>query len=454
MARESYASGSPVTPQTRTPRSKKLAAIHQAAYQRATEESDDYDQHRSHNRTPKEQMARKARLKKKRRKRRMKRFLFSMEVIFFLLLFAGASIYLMPNSKVFMVKAFTGCPAGQGLLKALYKDDYDSNVLDTSTDKSKIHTVDLGKGYTNIALFGIDPRLDEFEDSTHTDTIMIVSINNKTHDVKLVSLYRDSLLRMRTRSGDITYEKANSAYFMNGVEGALNMINTNLDMDITEYALVNFEGLANIIDAMGGIDINLTLDEQYYVNGYLTETRLITGMDAPDVLTYGENTHLTGLQATAYCRIRYVTFTDENGNEFHNDYGRTARQRYVLNTLLAKAKSAGISQMIDVADTLIKKNNVGGHKIISTNIPWDKIVTLLTVAIDCNLTETFGFPYDVYTPDRGRPYFGYVIPVGLEQNVIRLHQNLFPEKSYTPSDLVSRISETIVDETGIDYETE
>ncbi|MBQ3664592.1 MAG: LCP family protein [Lachnospiraceae bacterium] len=390
------------------------------------------------------------RIRRRKRKQRLKIVLFTIELLFFIMAIFLLSVFLLPNSKAVFVKMFTKCPAGQSLLKALYKDDYDKNVLDNSTSKNNIHTVDLGKGYTNIALFGIDPRLGEFEDSTHTDTIMIVSINNKTHDVKLVSVYRDTLLRMAKSNGDIDYEKANTAYFMNGAEGALNMLNSNFDLDITEYALVNFEGLANIIDALGGIDINLTLDEQFYVNGYLTETRKITGMDAPDVLTYGENTHLSGLQATAYCRIRYVTFTDAEGNEYHNDYGRTARQRYVLNTLLQKAKSAGINELLNVADTLIKKNNVGGHKIISTNISWDKIVTLLTVAVDCNLTEAFGFPYDVYTPEQGRKYYGYVIPMGLEQNVTRLHKQLFPGKSYVPSDLVTRINDYIIDETGIE----
>lgn len=390
------------------------------------------------------------RIRRRKRKQRLKIVLFTIELLFFIMAIFLLSVFLLPNSKAVFVKMFTKCPAGQSLLKALYKDDYDKNVLDNSTSKDNIHTVDLGKGYTNIALFGIDPRLGEFEDSTHTDTIMIVSINNKTHDVKLVSVYRDTLLRMAKSNGDIDYEKANTAYFMNGAEGALNMLNSNFDLDITEYALVNFEGLANIIDALGGIDINLTPDEQFYVNGYLTETRKITGMDAPDVLTYGENTHLSGLQATAYCRIRYVTFTDAEGNEYHNDYGRTARQRYVLNTLLQKAKSAGINELLNVADTLIKKNNVGGHKIISTNISWDKIVTLLTVAVDCNLTEAFGFPYDVYTPEQGRKYYGYVIPMGLKQNVTRLHKQLFPGKSYVPSDLVTRINDYIIDETGIE----
>ena len=386
--------------------------------------------------------------KKRKRKKRFKIFLLTIEIIVFLTALAGVSILLMPNSKAVFVKLFTKCPAGQGILKAIYKDDYDANVLDSQTDKSKIRTVDLGSGYTNIALFGIDPRLGEFEDSTHTDTIMIVSINNKTHDVKLVSVYRDTLLRMETRNGGIDYEKANSAYFRNGVEGALNMLNSNFDLDITEYALVNFEGLANIIDALGGIDINISGEEAFYINGYLTETRTITGMDAPDINESGY-VHLSGLQATAYCRIRYVTFTDENGNEYINDYGRTARQRYVLNSVLNKAKNAGVTELINVADTIIKKNNVNGHKILSTNIRWERIVDLLTVAVDCNLTETFGFPYDVYTPERGRAYYGYVVPMGLEQNVARLHRQLFPDKNYTPSSLVTKINDYIIDETGI-----
>lgn len=388
------------------------------------------------------------RMKLKRRKKRIKIFIFSMEILFVLLAIICAVILLMPNSKAFLVKSFTNCSAGQALLDHLYKDDYDKNVYDGSVDKNDINTVDLGDGYTNIALFGIDPRYDEFDSGTHTDTIMIVSINNKTHEVKLVSVYRDSLLRMETSQGSIDYEKANAAYFRNGAVGAINMLNENFDLDITEYAIVNFSGLAKIIDALGGVDINITEDERFYINGYLTETRKITGMDAPDVTETGL-VHLSGLQATAYCRIRYVTFTDENGVAYNNDYGRTARQRNVLNKILEKAKSAGVSELINVADTLIKENNIDGQKILSTNIEWSRIVDLLTVAVDCNLTETFGFPYDVYTPEKGQPYYGYVVPMGLKQNVERLHKQLFPNLNYTSSTLVNRINDYIIDETGV-----
>ena len=388
------------------------------------------------------------RLRRRKRKKRKRIILLTLETIVFLFAIACVSIYLMPNSKSFIVKTFTKCPAGQSILKSLYKDDYVANVYDSDTDKSKIDKVDLGEGYTNIALFGIDPRYGEFESGAHTDTIMIISINNKTHDVKMVSVYRASLLRMTTTDGEIDYEKANSAFFRNGASGALTMLNNNFDLDITEYALVNFQGLATVIDALGGIDVTITEEEAFYINGYLTETREITSMAAPDINTYG-NVHLSGLQATAYCRIRYTVFYDEEGNEYHNDYGRTARQRLVMNKLLQKAQSAGVKELLNVADTVIKKNNVAGEKILSTNIKWEKIVDLLTVAVDCNLNGSIGFPYDVYTPEKGYPYYGYVIPRGLEQNVIRLHQYLFPDKQYTPSTLVTRINDYIIDETGV-----
>lgn len=392
--------------------------------------------------------AKQKKLKKRKRKKRIKITLLVIEGFVVLLTIIGLSIFLMPNSKAFLVKAFMKCPAGRGILRAIYQDDYKKNVYDDKTDKDNIAKVDLGKGYTNIALFGIDPRDGEFDAGSRTDTIIIVSLNNETHDVKLISLYRDTLLRMTNKNGKVKYEKANNAFFSNGVEGALSMINSNLDMDITEYALVNFQGLATIIDSLGGLDITISDEELPLVNGYLTETRKITGMDAPDLEESG-TVHMTGLQATAYCRIRYVKFTDEDGTEYHDDFGRTARQRSVMNKILQKSKSAGVKQLLDTADTIIKKNNVNGSKIISTNIEWKRVEDLLTVAIDCNLVGTTGFPYDVVTPADGAPYYGYVIPQGLEQNVVRLHDYLFPDKNYQPTQMVKDINNFIIKDTGI-----
>src|SRR5574344_1439724 len=193
------------------------------------------------------------------------------------------------------------------------KDDYEKNVQDKDYDKDKVvqneGLSDSIETYRNIALFGIDSRGSEFDDSTHSDSIIIVSINNKTGDVKMASIYRDTMLKITDGSGNVSYTKANAGFFKGGPECAVSMLNSNLDLNITDYAVVNFTGLTKIIDALGGIDVDLSNEEQVYVNGYLTETREITGLQAPDVPHAGE-VHLSGLQATAYCRIRYVSFTD------------------------------------------------------------------------------------------------------------------------------------------------
>ena len=161
------------------------------------------------------------------------------------------------------------------------------------------------KGYTNIALFGVDARDKEPESlikDAHSDAIIIASINNKTKDVKLISVYRDTCLlsTVPSSSGSDIYRKATETYYFGGPEAAINMLNTNLDMDITDYVTVNFEALIETIDLLGGIDLEIDDNEQFYINGYMTETCEITGRPYEELTDVG-NVHLTGLQATAFC---------------------------------------------------------------------------------------------------------------------------------------------------------
>ena len=111
--------------------------------------------------------------------------------------------------------------------------------------------------YTNIALFGLDSREGELEKGARSDSIIIASINNKTKEVKLLSVYRDTLLKQ----DDDTYDKANSAYFYGGPEAAIALLNRNLDLDIKKYISVNFNALSDIIDALGGLEIDVTEEE-------------------------------------------------------------------------------------------------------------------------------------------------------------------------------------------------
>lgn len=348
------------------------------------------------------------------------------------------------------ITAMSTNPIVRYYLDKTAKKDYEENVQDKDYNEDKV-VINEGlneeiETYRNIALFGIDSRGDEFDDSAHSDTIIIVSINNKTGEVKMASLYRDTMLKVVDEDGDVTYTKCNSAFFKGGPECAVNMLNTNLDLNITDYAVVNFNGLANIIDALGGIEVNLTYDEMFYVNGYLTETRLITGMDAPDLTTYGENIHLSGLQATAYCRIRYTSFYDEDGTKYSNDMGRTARQRSVIKKVVEKAKNAGLSQVLAVAQSILNYNTAE-DKIIGTSLSFDEIMDLIPTMLEFTLTESQGFPFTLDTPTINGA--SMVVAEGLSYNVSKLHEFLFDEEDYVPSDQVMEISDYLENYTGI-----
>lgn len=343
----------------------------------------------------------------------------------------------------------TRCSIGRSIISCNTKDIYEEKVMDKNFDKDKVKEnegLDKKKkeGYTNIALFGIDSRGSEFDTATHSDTIIIVSINNKTGEVKMASIYRDTMLEITDQNGNTTYTKANAAFFKGGAEGAINMLNTNLDLDIKDYAVVNFSGLIKIIDALGGIDTNITEDERIYINGYMTETRKITGVDAPDIMTTG-NVHLNGLQATAYCRIRYVAYHAPDGMVYNYDLGRTARQRYVLEQLLSKAKMAGTSELINVVNSILNYNSEQ-ERILMTSLTFDEIMDLVPTVLDMNLTDNTGFPFTLSTPTIDR--VSYVIANGLEYNVSKLHKFLFKDQKYEPTQTVRSISDYIINYTG------
>lgn len=396
---------------------------------------------------------------KKGRKKKLKVTLLVIETILIVLalIVGGIGVYYTTASderkiqiRNNLIKELSGCSMVRNILLSSEQKDYDENVKDSDYDEDKVDVNEGVKkkltGYTNIALFGIDAREDEFDSDTHSDSILVVSINNDTGVVKLVSLYRDTMLRIRKRNGELKYGKANQAFFLGGAEGAVSMLNTNLDLDISDYVVVNFSGLTEIIDALGGIDVNITDDEQFYINGYLVETRKITGMDSPDVTESG-NVHLNGLQATAYCRIRYTSFFDEAGNEYRDDLGRTARQRYVLTKLVDKAKAAGSDKLIKIAK-MILNSNTEEKTFIKTSMDFDEIMDLIPIAIDFTLSDTTGFPFTLAMPKIDGE--SMVVAEGLSYNVEKLHKYLFEKESYTASAEVDKISDYISDYTGVE----
>jgi len=183
----------------------------------------------------------------------------------------------------------------------------------------------------NMALFGLDTR-DPDSFSGRSDAIMILSVNTGTGKVKLISVMRDSFVPVDKESGRV-YTKINSAYASGGPVLAIKTLNTIFDLDISEYVSVNLFKLKDIIDAVGGIEVEITQNEVMYLNSGVYEMCNILKIDPePYKVTKAGKQHLNGIQATSYARIRYTS----NIEGTRDDYGRTDRQRYIMEQMFKK----------------------------------------------------------------------------------------------------------------------
>ncbi|MCH5249196.1 MAG: LCP family protein [Lachnospiraceae bacterium] len=283
------------------------------------------------------------------------------------------------------------------------------------------------KGYRNIALFGVDSTTGALSKSTRSDCIMIASINQDTGDCKLVSVYRDTYLNL---SND-TYNKCNAAYAKGGAEMAINMLNMNLDMNITDFVTVGFAGLSDTIDALGGVYIDVDDNEMTHLNSYQLTMADNLKRDYTPLRETGYIL-LDGLQATGYCRVRY------GGGD---DFRRTERQREVLSAVADQARKATPASLTQIA------NNVFSE--VYTSLDLTEIVEVLTHVTDYNISETAGFPTEEYrTTGTVGSKGSCVIPVDLEQNVKWLHQFLFDDYEYEPSSTVKECSNKVAADTG------
>ena len=322
-----------------------------------------------------------------------------------------------------------------GVLKTEKVGKVDIPEKDIVINEEVKQAVDSGeasmKGYWNIALFGVDSRTGALDKNTRSDTIMIASINMDTGECKLVSVYRDTYLNLSNDS----YNKCNGAYASGGPKQAINMLNMNLDMNITDFVTVGFEGLTDTIDALGGVEIDIREEEISYLNNYQismvgTTTDDVNfyataGVDYTPVTSAGRQT-LNGLQATAYCRIRHIG----------NDFERTQRQRTVLAAIAEKAKKASPAELNEIANKVFKETY--------TSLDLSEIVELLSNVAKYEIVDEGGFPEEGMRATGTIGAKGScVVPVSLSENVSWLHEFLFGEENYTPSSAVQKYSEKI-----------
>lgn len=396
------------------------------------------EEERYRGRSKREQQARIKKNKKMKKKKRLKIVLLVLEIFVVLVLGLVVAVLVGPESFRNKFVSCAGKCAGDvtGIDKT-FDDKYnDKDFDDDKVDYNPELDVTQYEEYITVALFGIDSRENSL-DIGLSDSILIATVNTVSKEVRMTSIARDSWLSLLNSQGEVYYGKVNSAFNYGGVELALTNLNRNLDIKIDEYAVVNFAGLATIIDAFGGLDVNITEDERFFINGYLVETRAVTGLDTPDVYSSG-NVHLTGLQATAYCRIRQVTFTDEDGTQYYDDFGRTARQRSVIKKLVNKAKQLGVDNVIDIANELFGAN----EPAFKTSMTYDEIMDLLPTVLGFSLAGTQSFPYTCIEGDKDYiPNRESVVAIqGLTYNVSKLHKFLYPTEEYKATTTLKNIS--------------
>ena len=277
-------------------------------------------------------------------------------------------------------------------------------------------------GYQNIALFGVDSRdQDLLSGDNRSDTIMICSINKKTGETRLVSVYRDTLLNI----GGGDYRKCNAAYAFGGPQQAVAMLNANLDLNITDFVTVGFEGLAETIDALGGIDLEITEEEMEYMNSYMDDMYYEIGTEYDEVADWGMQ-HLSGIQATAYCRIRYTA---------GDDFRRAERQRTVLMLTMEKARKANPLRLAAAAGAVMGRT--------ATSLSSGELMLFILRARMMDITGSTGFPTEedrIFATVNGE---SCVVPYYLTTNVRKLHQTSFEQEDYEPSSTVEEFNDII-----------
>lgn len=237
-------------------------------------------------------------------------------------------------------------------------------------------------GVVNILLIGNDSR--ENGEDGRSDAMILVSISSRTKTIYMTSLLRDIYVDIPGHDGN----RLNAAYAFGGPELLMETIEQNFDIPVNRYMLVNFEAFASLVDAVGGIELELTRDEIEYVNGYLVEYNMLTGReqgtDNMD-LSVADNgpavVHLNGPQALAYSRNRYLG----------TDFGRTERQRKVLTAVIGKLPSAMLTNAGGLIDGLMPNltTNLTRAECFSLSLTAGKLLTYDIVSDNIPQPDTY-----------------------------------------------------------------
>ena len=327
-----------------------------------------------------------------------------LEIIFLL----GTGLYRYAQNKMSLIQPSQFKPA---------------QVTNPNISNQKVEEME---GYWTIALFGVDSRNNSVGKGNNADVIIICNIDQGSGEIKLVSVFRDTYLSI---SDNGLYNKINQAYFLGGPEQAVEALNRNLDLQIDDFATFNWKAVVDAVNILGGVDVELSKAEFYYINAYITETVEATGVGSYQLKQAGLN-HLDGVQAVAYARLR----------KMDTDFARTERQREIIDLCFQKLKKSDFAVVNNVMEAVFPQ--ILSSVTIDDIIPAARNLTKYTIA------DTMGFPAARSDANMGKKG-ACVIPQTLESNVTLLHQFLFGDENYQPSDMVKKISAKISADTGM-----
>lgn len=288
-------------------------------------------------------------------------------------------------------------------------DDYDLSLVDVD-------------GYINILLLGVDSRDMENIKGTRSDMIMIASINKDTYDVKLTSVYRDTYLKLGDTS---TYDKITHACSYGGPEMTMKSLNQAMDLNLSNYIVVNFKTVADVVDAVGGITVDVQDYEIYQLNKYTKQTANNIGREDYQLVSAAGEQTLEGVQAVSYGRIR---------KGVGDDFKRTERMRIVVMKVLEKVKTMSFSQIKEIIDMAVPQ--------VQTNLTMNDILALGIRLPSYSISSGAGWPYQWTTGTINK--VSYVFPNGMANNTLQFHQDVFGQEDYVPSATVNAISNEII----------
>ena len=366
---------------------------------------------------------------RKYKKMRRRKIIFGIEITVLLILSGILFVYAWINRS----------------MDKMNQDTLDSSQIQINSEVKANTDLSQMSGTQVIALVGVDARGvegSELAESMNSDTIILCCIDHDKQEIRMVSIMRDTWMNMAKYTDEYyEFDKANSAYNRGGPESMLSMLNTNLDFALTDYVTVNFKALADAIDVLGGLDIEMTNAECVHANNYNREVSEAQGVEYEAIPydedlgdDYSEVRHVSGALATSYARIRY------GGGD---DAKRTSRQRIVINLMVQKLKQnpTKIPEILD---------KVMGN--VSTSLTKNEILELGMHAVTYTMGTSYAYPFQLCYGENVVNALGedVVIPVTLEFNVRELHEYLYPGLSYEPSAAVTEYRDYIARKSGYD----